>query len=219
MTICISYPLSRKSPLYPNTPPMRFETVKSLKQGDSSNTTMISVPSHAGTHLDLPSHFCPDGASAKEMLSYGILITPVCCCDIPKNHGDSLGINDFVNLNIPKDTRGLLVRTGYFHYRNNDPLRYTKAHPYVLSEIADFLREICPDIIVFGIDTISVSNPNHREIGQMAHRSFLCKQPPIMILEDLDLSRENLNRKTWKLRIYPVFLDETDGTPVVALLE
>lgn len=164
-------------------------------------------------------HFCRNGKSVVDLLSGENAIEPVYCYDTPKKPGESITIKDFAHLSIPRNAKGLLVRTGFFRYRFSDPEIYTREHPWVHPDIVTFLRVKFPDLILFGLDTISISNPSQRSMGHEAHRSFLCEKPPIMLLEDLDLSQENLSRQTWKLTFYPMVLDEIDGVPVIAFLE
>jgi hypothetical protein len=47
---------------------------------------------------------------------------------------------------------------------------------------------------------------------------FLCGEKPILLLEDLDLSRIECGLP-FHLFIYPYFVGKTDGTPVIALAE
>jgi kynurenine formamidase len=154
-----------------------------------------------------------------DLLGAETTVEPVYCIDLPKPRGDSITPGDLRHLGVPGDARGLLVRTGFFRYRSSDPEIYTREHPWVHPGVVGILREKLPALILFGVDTISISNPVQRNMGHEAHRSFLCEKPPIMLLEDLDLSQENLSRYPWKLTIYPLFLDELDGVPVIVFLE
>ena len=57
---------------------------------------------------------------------------------------------------------------------------------------------------LFGVDTISISSPPHREEGRACHRAFLCGLPPILILEDLDLSDPRLTGDGFQLPCLPL---------------
>lgn len=219
MRIQISYPLTGKTLLYPGTPRITFDAFRSIERGDSSNSSIISLSSHAGTHIDLPRHFCHHGESVVDLLVEENTFEPAYCYDIPKKPGESITIDDFKHLTLLGTARALLVRTGFFRYRSSDPEIYIQEHSWVHPEVVGFLRQKLPDLILFGVDTISISNPVQRTMGQEAHRSFLCQKPPIMLLEDLDLSQENLSRQPWKLTFYPLVLDEIDAVPVIAFLE
>ncbi|MCU0503532.1 MAG: cyclase family protein, partial [Anaerolineae bacterium] len=54
----LSYPLSAASPVWPGNPPSaRTEPFSSIAGGGNSNTTLLHLFSHSGTHLDAPKHF------------------------------------------------------------------------------------------------------------------------------------------------------------------
>lgn len=49
------------TPVYEGDPPTQTEFIRSFENGDSFNLSTISMTTHAGTHIDAPLHFCPDG--------------------------------------------------------------------------------------------------------------------------------------------------------------
>jgi len=218
MIVPVSYPLDGASPLYPGTPPMTITPQKSMATGDSANTSMISFSSHAGTHIDAPRHFCPDGASVSAVLAPETIFDPAVCIDLPREGDTPIGAGDLRPF-LPgiRDAEALLIRTGMCRLRQEHPERYASSHPWVHPGVPDLLRRQCPDLRLFGLDTISISTPSHRNEGRESHRSFLCGSPPILLLEDVDLTTELLAGSPFTLRIYPVVHDDLDGVPVVAL--
>jgi kynurenine formamidase len=106
-----------------------------------------------------------------------------------------------------------------FRYRNTDPEKYSSDHPYIHPELPEFLKSACPDLIVFGTDTISISNPQHRDKGKASHRAFLCSEKPVLLAEDLDLSDPALTAFSLAVTLYPWIVDELDGVPVLAFAE
>ena len=54
--------------------------------------------------------------------------------------------------------------------------------------------------------------------GRGAHKAFLCEGPPILLLEDANLSDKRLLDNKFDLLLYPWIIDELDGTPVTALV-
>jgi kynurenine formamidase len=115
--------------------------------------------------------------------------------------------------------QALLIRTGEGSTRARDPARYAAVHPWTDPSVPAFLRKECPGLRLFGIDTISVSSSAHREEGRACHRAFLCETPPILLLEDLDLTSAILPGRPWRLRIIPWIQAPLDGVPVTAFLE
>ena len=218
MLIHISYPLEKHSPLYPGSPEVSFNPVRSIANKDSANTSMFSFGNHSGTHIDLPLHFCDNAFSVVDMLNSENVFSPAICIDIvkePNSHICKADLEPFIEQ--IHDVEVVLIRTGFFRYRQDQSNVYTTSHPWIHSEVSDYLREISPQLKVVGIDTISISNPSHREEGRAAHRAFLCGEFPILLLEDVDLSDPRLIGNRFKLNIYPWVVDGVDATPVAVL--
>lgn len=216
----ISYPLTLTSPLYPGTPPVSYQAVKSMQAGDSTNTSLVSLSSHTGTHIDVPRHFCPEGKTVREMIGDHRVFEPVFCIDIPVEPGNPLTvihIRPFIE-NL-RDTAGILVRTGMFRFRAANPASYCMNHPWIHPDVPRFLREECPALRLFGTDTISISSPAHRDEGRACHRAFLCEETPILLLEDLDLFDLSLTGAPMSVTLYPWICDAPDGAPVQAFAE
>ena len=220
MRFQISYPLSSKSPLYPGTPQLTLHEVKSIAKGDSANTTLISLSSHTGTHIDVPRHFCHGGKTVQDILGERFELSPVYCIDVTGNPKNAIGISDIQPLirQIP-DGEGLLIRTGMHQFRAKDNDRYCTCHPWIHPELPQFLRTLFPSIRLFGTDTISISNPQHRAEGRECHRAFLCGDKPILLAEDLNLSDPSLTSGPLTVTIYPWIIDALDGVPVHAFAE
>lgn len=223
MIIPISYPLNRHAPLYPGTPPITLQPFRSIGRGDSANATTITIHCHSGTHLDLPRHFCPNGGSVTDLLSPETVVAPVFCIDLPIQGDQPITPDD---LKQPlsqtdgiRDAAALLIRTGMFRFRAEAPDLYASVHPWAHPALPAYLREVCPQLRVFGLDTISIATPLHREEGRATHRAFLCGEHPILLLEDLDLSSEKLLDGAFRLRLYPIIYDNLDGVPVIAVAD
>ncbi len=216
--IPISYSLSGKSPLYPGTQALVQQQLRSIAKGDSSNAGSVSFSVHSGTHIDAPLHFCPDGAPVAEVLQAETVFAPAYCLEIPRTGLQALRPED-LEPHLPgiAGAEALLIRTGMCTLRDNP--RYTADYPWVDPAVPDLLRKHLPRLRLFGIDAISVSNPAHREEGRACHRNFLCGKPPVILLEDLDLSDSRIPGRPWTLRIYPWILENIDATPVIALLD
>ena len=218
MRILLSYSLSEKSPLYPGTPPVRISPGRSIAKGDTANTHEICASTHAGTHIDVPFHFCPEGRTVQDCLLSENLISHVLMVDIPPGTTAVTPEALAVARKFPA-AEGVLVRTGMCRIRKADPVAYIRDYPGVDDSVPDFLRQVCPKIRFFGIDTISVSSPRNKETGRSCHRKFLCKNPEILILEDLDLTYPHLGSQPFGMTVYPLILAPVDGTPVMVFAE
>lgn len=211
----ISYPLSPHTPLYIGTPKISRANCKSIGKGDSANTTLLTLSSHTGTHIDAPRHFCPGGRTTCEILGDQLTLSPVYCIDLPAQTADALRISDLEPyVKQISEAEGLLIRTGMYRLRASDPSRYCNDHPWIHPELPAFLRNSCPALILFGTDTISISNPQFRDDGRNCHRAFLCQEKPIILAEDLDLSDPGLTSGKFTMTIYPWIVEDLDGVPV-----
>jgi arylformamidase len=220
MRIRISYPLTSKSPFYPGTPHIEYQPIKSIEHGDSANTTSMVVPSHAGSHIDVPKHFCHQGDSVKKIIQSSLGIFPVYCIDVHDHQEKFIRISDIEPaIHHCKEAQGIFLRTGMFHLRNTHHGKYSHEHPGIHPEIPDFLKKNCPSLKIFGTDTVSVSNPQFREEGRECHRKFLCGNSPVLLAEDLDLSDPRLLSGPFQLEIYPWIIDDLDGVPICAFVE
>jgi len=220
MRIVISYPFRQDMPLYPGTPEPETIPHTSIDSGDSSNTKIIKFHNHSGTHIDLPLHFCPDGASLNEYSDeYPISFSPAYCIDIEKNGDEMILPDDFSAYDGScGDAVALLVRTGAWRYRDKEGEAYVRDHPWVHPSVPEYLRTKFPHLRLFGMDTISIATPNHRLEGRECHRNSLCGKKPMLLLEDADLSNPALLARQFNLEVYPYFYAKTDGIPVTAIV-
>jgi kynurenine formamidase len=220
LLIPISYALNQNIPLYPGSHDVEFKRVRSIENNESANVSVFVFSNHSGTHIDAPLHFCNKGYSVADVLAIKNDYFPAVCIDIPKDPGSQICKED-IDLFLKKivDAEAILIRSGFFEYRNEEPSIYSTSHPWVHPEVPIYLRQNCPKLKIIGLDIISISNPSHRKEGHTAHRSFLCHDSPILLLEDADLSNSALLDTEFVLHIYPWVIDEVDATPVVAMAE
>jgi len=215
MLIRISRPLRLDTPLYPGTPPPLVVPFRSLEQGDSSRSSLITIHSHSGTHLDAPRHFCPGGASVADVCGDELVLEPALCVDLPQTGDQPIGPADIAEGGSDlQGIQALLIRTGAGAAGRPDPV-----HPWLDPAVVPFLREEYPSLRLLGIDTLSISSSLHREEGRACHRAFLCGSPPILLMEDLDLTSPHLVGRRWRLRIFPWIIAPLDGVPVTSFLE
>jgi len=216
--IPVSYPLSTGSPLYPGTPGTKVLPNRSIADGSSANTSILSFSSHAGTHVDVPRHFCPNGKTVRDLLAAVTRYSPAYCVELPSSPARGIAAADLAgSLEGIHDAEAILIRTGSGRLRASDPGAYAAMHPRVLADVAGLLRNRCPRIRLMGIDSISISSPAHRDEGRESHRAFLCDPHTICLLEDADLSGV-VPGKVYTLILMPWFADVPDGVPVTAIL-
>lgn len=213
----LSHPLDTDTPLYPGTPAPEFSSFKSIERGDSANSTNVSINVHSGTHIDLPLHFCVNGASLSDFFEGEYELYPAYCIEIEKDGYLPLEPNDFAETEEEiRDARAILVKTGSGDCRGRNE-RFERDHPWVHPSLPGYLKETFPGLKLFGLDTISISSPNHREEGREAHRNFLCGERPVILLEDADFSGVSGDDGAFRLIIYPYFNEKIDASPVTVI--
>ena len=219
MIIPISYPLNTGTPLYPGTSGIKIVAEKSMSRGDSANTSIITMSSHAGTHVDVPRHFCQKGRSVFDTFQRVNSFSPTYCIILPAIADQGIRADDLIELISEKgDAEAILIRTGSCELRSTDPASYASEHPWVHADVAELLRKGCPKLRLLGIDTISISTPAHRLEGRNSHRAFLCHKNPICLLEDADLSSV-LSVDRFTLTLFPWLIEDLDSVPVTAFLK
>ncbi|MBI0582722.1 MAG: cyclase family protein [Methanomassiliicoccus sp.] len=212
--IPLSYPVSRKTPLFPGTPALTLS--RRAEEGQVATSTKLCLDTHSGTHLDVPCHFCPGGPSVKDYPPY-IEIRSALCIDVPASGGTGLTGEMVALPPRSEEAEALLIRTGMHHCRREDPQRYAADHPFLLPSFARWLLDLFPRLRMVGIDCVSVAHPDHGPEAEEVHTTLLCRPSPVLILEDLDLSDHRLVGGTFTLVVLPMFHDRLDGTPVAAL--
>jgi arylformamidase len=82
--------------------------VQSLEKGDSANVSKLEREVHAGTQLDAPQHFLPEGATIKG-LPPGILLGPALVAFSPG--AKAIKAEHPAGFEVPSDLERLLLRT------------------------------------------------------------------------------------------------------------
>jgi len=220
MLIPLSFPLSRSSPLYPGIPSPAIMPHNPSAFANIPRTSIISVHSHSGTHIDLPPHFCTNEAGEAPYSLPELTFSPARCIEIPMDTPLAITPDHLIpHLPVIRGTEVLFIRTGSASVRSTDPQGYASVHSWVDPTIPPWLRTECPGLRLFGIDAISIASPSHREEGRACHREFLCGTPPILLLEDVDLSDDRILGIPWKLHLFPLLSEGIDGLPVVVIAE
>ena len=173
----------------------------------------ISMPNHAGTHLDVPKHFFNDGKTLSDYPASFWFFQKPQLIDVSYDDGQLIIPLEIVP-NLNNDTDILLIRTGYEKYRQNT--RYWAKNPGISAEMASILRLDFPSVRAVGMDFISVTSRLHREEGRKAHSKFLgdeYKSDPIVLIEDMSLINytDDINR----IIVCPLMIQDADGAPCV----
>jgi kynurenine formamidase len=215
----LSYILDKTTPTYGNRNRFVCKKKSDIVQGDVANDSTINTTVHIGTHLDMPYHFFQEGQTIEDFDIDYFRFEKVLFIDmIP----DAIIVkDDLIALlqNIDNKTAYdiLIVKTGICHKRKEREF-WEKNYGFDPS-IADYLRENFPNIRVIGFDSISVSSFSNRMLGRESHKAFLNPIRPILLLEDMDLTKLSENSKILKVDIVPLRISQCDGLPSTIIAE
>lgn len=203
--IDVSMPLFEGMPAFPGDPPFVSAPVARVERGDPYNLSRLGFGSHAGTHLDPPSHFVT-GAVSADALDLDVLNG---ACHVVGVGGGGRVISAEHLAGIPPGTTRVLLRTANSE-RWERKLEFFDDYVYLGIDAARRLLRGGTRLV--GIDSLSVEDdptgrfPVHREL--LGHG--------VTILEGLLLSRAPPG--PYALHCLPLALRGGDGGPARAVL-
>lgn len=192
----LSIPLSSETEVYPGDPVFSSVPVCSVTNGDDCTVSRWCMGSHAGTHLDAPRHFFPQGSDITEL-------------SLEKLCGRSY-VADFTEKKWiePEDLSFLpLNRISIILLKTK-----TSKNSGILSlSSAQFL--VNRGISLIGIDTITIEPPDHKDFA--VHKMFLSHNIPI--LESIQLS--HVPEGEYDFFCLPLPVSGADASPVRPVLK
>jgi arylformamidase len=202
-TYDISLSLSASTTRWVTAQPFELIQRKRMSNGDTNNSSSMHTSVHAGTHVDAPFHFVPDGATI-ESLPLDVFIGPARVCAVESDR--QITAADISRLNLAGETRVL------FKTRNSNLLRKPDYDPTFVAFSVDGARALTElGIRLIGLDYLSVA---HAEEQVPVHRAFL--DHGVVLLEGIDLSEVPPRR--YELICLPIKIESSDGAPCRALL-
>lgn len=217
--VYLSYILDDNTPSYGNR--NKFITTKKsdISRGDVANDTTVETTVHIGTHIDMPYHFFEDGQTIEDFDIDFFNFENILFIEI--NPKDLIIKNELLNKLEEIENKEiyelLIVKTGICNSRDNK--EFWESNFGFDPSIAEYLRELFPNIRVLGFDSISVSSFQNRILGREAHKAFLDPKSPILLLEDMDLTNVDRNTKFKKVIIAPLRIIKCDGLPCTVIAE
>jgi kynurenine formamidase len=141
-------------PKIPALPDVHVQKFFSLEKGHPLNVTELSLPCHAGTHVDAPIHIVPNGKSIEELpldsfVGNGTIIA------VRKNGGEEVTANDLQASGVEvKQGDIVMLYTGWDEKFDSPDYNL---HPYLSVDAANWM--VKRKIKMFGIDCITVDLP------------------------------------------------------------
>jgi arylformamidase len=199
----ISLTLSPQSIRWVTSQPLELIERKRMSRGDTNNSSSVHASAHAGTHVDAPFHFVPDGMTI-ESIPLETFIGPALVCAV--DAGTHVSAVEVAKAGIQGDTRVL------FKTRNSTLLKkgvYDASFAPFSVDAAEMLVNLGVKLV--GLDYLSAASANEQV---PVHRAFL--DHGVILLEGVDLSDVPPGR--YELFCPPVKLAGSDGAPCRAVL-
>ena len=218
--VLLSYTLSEHTPVYPGEPPVSIKPRSSLQHGDVCNTFELFMTNHAGTHVDGPAHFNPDGPQLWQLPAEAFVYQSPYLIVLPKGPDELITAGELAKaLSTDDEPDILLIKTGFSSCRFSDPELYRHRSPGLSATAAAWLIENIPSLRAVALDTISAGAPAHADEGQAAHR-ILCGADAdrfVLIYEDVNL--QPLTSSPSRIWAFPLLAKPLDSAPVTMVAE
>jgi len=205
----LTHPLRDGGPAYPGDPAPRVRAHATL-EADGYRLAELTLGSHAGTHVDAPSHYLAEGGTV-DALPLSALIGPATAIDVPGEPGTLVG-PEILSPHEAAFRPGarVLLRSGWdARYGRED---YWHDYPGLSPAAARWIVE--RQIALVGFDA-----PGPSPQPEAVHRILLGATPPVVIVESL----ANLSAlpREFTLIVLPLRLAGLDGAPAraVAVIE
>ena len=199
----ISLTLSPQSIRWVTAQPLELIERKRMSRGDPNNSSSVHTSVHAGTHVDAPFHFVPNGRTI-ESLPLETFIGPARVCAVEPRR--RITATDVAKAELQGEARVL------FKTRNSNLLKkgvYDPSFAPFSVDGADALVKLGVKLV--GLDYLSAAAADEQV---PVHRAFL--DHGVILLEGIDLSDVPAGR--YELFCPPVKLAGSDGAPCRAVL-
>lgn len=217
----LSYPIKPNMPSWPGSPSVNLSPRNEIRLGKSSNTTMLEIYNHYGTHIDGPRHYNPDGKNIGELPLEMFIYDRPFLLDVPKHPGEKITAEDLKPFTAEIEKADLLlIRTGFYHVRLTEPEVYEQNGPAVNSDVARWLVDHFPDLKAIALDFVSVASFSDRAEGNLTHQILLgmTQEKFICIIEDVNLGSLN-STELKKVFAIPLIVEGMDSSPVTMWAE
>lgn len=205
--IDVSFPYRKDIAIYPANPEFIIERVQDIGKGDRANISLISMGSHTGTHIDVPSHFVKGGKTIDqltldEMNGVAKLFDLRGYGEITKELLEKHDINQGDIIMLKTDNSKM------FHCD-------TVLNDYVTLDYKAAEYLVKKNIKMVCIDYMTIERPKQKRIQGISIHNILLSQE-ILIAETLKLDR--VEEGEYQLFCFPLNVVGADGVPVRIVL-
>jgi kynurenine formamidase len=208
----LSHQVFHHMPVFPGHPCAEITAIKTIPEHGRS-LEHLSFTSHAGTHMDAPSHFIPDGKTV-DGIPLTSLMGRASIVDLTRKKKGSLITLDDLTLRTEmfREDSMVLLKTGWDrHFGSPD---FFDGYPFLTPDAARWIAS--RGISLLGMDTPSPgpAGPD----GDTVHKELL--GGGVILIESL-CNLDMLYGKTFTLIALPLNLKGCSGAPcrAIAILE
>jgi arylformamidase len=197
----VSIPIHEQTTVWPGDGPVRIEAASRIADGDSCNTSTLTLPSHTGTHCDAPWHFEEEGKRLHEV-DFQRFFGEATVMALPGRtqiHADDLGAAP-----LPKR---LLLKTDNAKHPVNGP--FNTALVAVGPDAAQ--RMVDEGVELVGIDYLSIAP--YKDSGPTHH---ILLENEVFVVEGLCLAE--VEAGVYPFTVLPMPLHDLDGAPCRAFI-
>ena len=201
-------PLIKGMHVYPGDIPFFSSKDKTIHK-DGYDLSRLEMGSHSGTHIDVPAHFFPDGATT-EAAPLETLVGPAWvadCTDIAL--GEGISVAHLEALHLQGEVGRIVFKTRNSELWSRDYFQMRAV--FLQPDAAQWLVE--RQVRAVGFDYLSVEK--YGSHGYPTHRALL--GAGVVIVEGLDLTGVPADR-SYDLVCLPLKAPGLDGAPARAIL-
>lgn len=210
----LSYFIDEFVPMYGGKKGFESTVSSSIEKGDTANTSYWQFPNHLGTHIDFPYHFFEEGQTIEDFpLDFWVINgKKVQVLEVQLDNDELLiAPSNIMTKDYNENSEFLMLKTNFYRFRNHD--KYWKYNPGISIELVYWMRKKFTNLRLLGVDSISVSSYQHRQVGRKVHKELLDPSNPILPIEDMNLSEVNGYSCFRWLCISPLMVKRMDGCP------
>ena len=215
--VLLSYPISARTPAPPGLPAPTIAIRSSQAAGDLSDTLVLTLCNHVGSHIDGPQHMrLGHGPLSKWIAPEGMTVTRVAVIDVDLGSRTLVTPAHLAPHGGEIETAALvLIRTGAASWRDADPDRYMNRNPGLGEAAARFLCEAGRNLRCVGIDSLSIAPMEHLDEGIRAHHVFFDRRPPVFLLEDVHANVDA--DRLCGVTVVPFWIEGADSCPCTVI--
>ncbi|MCF6284446.1 MAG: cyclase family protein [Candidatus Hydrogenedentes bacterium] len=197
----VSIPIHEQTTVWPGDDPVRIKAASRIADGDSCNTSTLTLPSHTGTHCDAPWHFEDEGKRLHEV-DFQRFFGEATVMALPGRaqiYADDLGPSP-----LPKR---LLLKTDNAKHPVNGP--FNTGLVAVGPDAAQ--RMVDEGVELVGIDYLSIAP--YKDSGPTHH---ILLENEVFVVEGLVLA--GVEAGVYPFTVLPMPLHGLDGAPCRAFI-